>query len=161
MLCLTLLTLKPRPNLSSVAAGGNLVLLFRWGAEGCISSHPSLLGRTTAATRTIQEDAQVSNWFTWVLSARDSTYLMLSSPTFVCVIYTHIPQLPGASRTLKIVSSAPISIRCIVSDTFKTPMRLVWGQTSAQVAQDNFLKTDANYFNIYVVCSTITRQFYY
>jgi hypothetical protein len=131
MLCLTLLTLKPRPNLSSVAAGSDMVLLFRWGAEGCISSHPSVPGWTVAAARTIQEDAHVNNWYTCVLSARDSTHLMLSSLTFVCVMYTHIPQLPGASRTLKIVSSAPISIRGIVPDTFKTPMRLIWGQTSA------------------------------
>jgi len=43
-----------------VAAGGDMVLLFRWGAEGCISSHPSVLGWTVAATKTIQEDAQAA-----------------------------------------------------------------------------------------------------
>jgi hypothetical protein len=108
MLYLTLLTLKLRPDFSSVAAGGDLVLLFWWGAEGCISSHPSVPGRTVAATRTIQGDAQVSNWYKCVLSTRDSAHLVLSSPTFVLPLYVlYIPIFPNFQAALEPSRSSP------------------------------------------------------
>ncbi|KAJ1389117.1 hypothetical protein B484DRAFT_409426 [Ochromonadaceae sp. CCMP2298] len=42
------------------AAGGDTMLIFMGGAEGCISKHPSGPEWTAAAARTIKGDAQAA-----------------------------------------------------------------------------------------------------
>jgi hypothetical protein len=75
------------------------IILFRWGAKSCASRHPRGPGRTPAAAIMVQGDEQVSNWYRHVSSVAESPHLMLSSLTYVCIVYTHFPQLPGCSRT--------------------------------------------------------------
>jgi hypothetical protein len=141
MLCLTLFFFIPRSDLRSAAAGGDMVLLFRWGAKGHASRHPSGPGWTAAAFRTIQGDAQVSSWYKYVLSAAESTHLMLSSLTYVCIVYTHIPQLPGCSKTPMTTSPGQTNLQFIVCVASLVPTCLFWGETGPQVAQEIIFKT--------------------
>jgi hypothetical protein len=111
------------------------IILFRWGARGCASRHPGGPGRTPAAARMVKRDARVSNWYRCVLSAAESPHLILSSLTYVCIVYTHLPQLPGCSRAPKNVSPGPISLQFTVRTDSAVPARKFWGETSPVVAQ--------------------------